>query len=505
MNELPSLNVVRSVHDLGPKSVAVCAYFAGDDLRSGGILSTIVGDRLSAALDRGEVRDSLFEVTLFQSDGSRPGALVVGGGNRQDVDPITYLKLAGAASRYLTGRGYDEIAWLDDGQLSAGNLARAVGEGAMRGAYDSALRKSTPRTRKQLKSISIVSSRDHGEIAGGLATAAVVGEASVLTRDLVNMPPNELTPVSLAWQAEELARKHGIDIEILDEIKMKDLGMGALLAVASGSAFPPRLICLRHGDPRAPTRLAFAGKGVTFDSGGLQIKTSEGMLTMKGDMGGAATVLGALVACSRLGLSDICIQGYIGAVENMPGGRAMRPGDVLTAMNGKTIEITSTDAEGRLVLSDVLSFAVQRGATHLVDVATLTGGARTALGSAATLATGSPHQWVQTVALAGTDGFEHIWPMPLYADYRRKMDSDIADMKNTGGREGSPLTAAAFLREFVGDVPWTHLDIAGTSFADESLPYQPKGATGAGLGTLVALVRRMGAEAKGDRRDSGGG
>jgi leucyl aminopeptidase len=262
--------------------------------------------------------------------------------------------------------------------------------------------------------------------------------------------------------------------------------------VARGSTEPPFLIALGYGPTDAGIRLALVGKGLTFDSGGLSLKTANGMEAMKGDMGGAAAVIGGMMAISRLAPAGIHVMGLVGATENMPSGTAMRPGDVLTAMNGKTIEVLNTDAEGRLVLADLLTFAEKQGATHVVDFATLTGSAIAALGTTVTLATGKPEDWVETVVNAARCGSERAWPMPLYPEYRRAMDSDVADIKNvSSGRAAGALTASAFLSEFVDSVPWAHMDIAGPSWNSESRPHLAKGGTGAGVGTIVSLVLEM--------------
>jgi leucyl aminopeptidase len=324
-----------------------------------------------------------------------------------------------------------------------------------------------------------------------------VGEARTLARDLVNLPPNELTPSSLASRSALLADELGLEHEVLDEEEMLRRGMGSLLGVAAGSSQPPRLIVLRYrpsGAQETDTSLALVGKGLTFDSGGLSLKTAEGMQTMKHDMAGAAAVIAGMTGIARLRLGNISVTAYVGATENMPGGGAMRPGDVLTALNGETIEVLNTDAEGRLVLADVLAYAVQEGASHIVDFATLTGGAVVALGHVATLSTGRPAEWVKQVVEAAERGLERAWQMPLFPEYRRAMDSDIADIKNTGGRPASSLTAAAFLGDFVDSVPWAHMDIAGTAWAEEASPYRPKGGTGEGVGTIVSLARQLAAQ-----------
>jgi len=291
-----------------------------------------------------------------------------------------------------------------------------------------------------------------------------------------------------ADRAATIAMDAGVDVEILDELAIERLGMGLVLGVARGSAEPPRVIVLRHepaGAPRSPV-LGLIGKGITFDTGGISIKPAEGMERMKDDMAGGAAVVCAMRAISLLN-APIRVVGVVPTTENMPGGRALKPGDVLTGAAGKTVEVTNTDAEGRLILGDGLWYARQLGATHLVDVATLTGACVVALGKIASGLFGRPDGWrdiVRDVALRAGD---RCWPMPLYDEYFDQMRSEIADMVNSGGRAGGACTAAAFLKEFTGGLPWAHLDIAGTAWADEAKPHQPKGPIGIAVRTLAQL------------------
>lgn len=488
---MPTVNLQDSLDALDPATVVVAPIFDGDELDDVPEISELGGVRLEAALERGEARSSLYELTLFQPEDRSPGLMLVGAGDRDAVERLVLMRVAASASRFLTGRGYTRLAIVDRGIGEPFDFAHAAVEGAIRGAYNSGLKKSKQESR-QLDQVVLISFRgEREELARGAEVGRSVGESAALARDLVNLPPNEITPSALADRAAALAAEHGMDCEVLDQNGLKERGMGALLGVAAGSRQPPRLIVLRYGNREAPIKLALVGKGLTFDSGGLSLKTAEGMETMKSDMGGAAAVIGGMVAVARLGLRNICVTGYVGATENMPGGEAMRPGDVLTALTGETIEVLNTDAEGRLVLADVLAYAVQEGASHIVDFATLTGGAVVALGHVATLSTGRPAEWVAEVVQAADRGLERAWHMPLFPEYRRIMDSEIADIKNSGGRAASPLTAAAFLGDFVGDVPWAHMDIAGTAWAQESEPFRPKGGTGEGVGTIVSLARRL--------------
>jgi leucyl aminopeptidase len=280
-----------------------------------------------------------------------------------------------------------------------------------------------------------------------------------------------------------------VAVEILGEPEIKQLGMGLLLGVARGSAEPPRVIVLRHDPPGAPESpvLGLVGKGITFDTGGISIKPADGMERMKDDMSGGAAVVGALRAISLL-RAPIRVIGIVPSTENMPGGRAMKPGDVITSASGKTVEIINTDAEGRLVLGDGLWYAQKLGATHLVDVATLTGACVVALGRAASAIFGQPERWVNVIRRTGERAGDRCWPMPLYEDYAEQLRSDVADIINSGGRPAGVCTAAMFLKEFTNGLPWAHLDIAGTAWAEEAKPWQPKGATGVAVRTLAELA-----------------
>jgi leucyl aminopeptidase len=318
----------------------------------------------------------------------------------------------------------------------------------------------------------------------------VLGECSNVARELSNEPSNALTPRVFASRAAELARGAGLTVEILDEQRITELGMGLLLGVAKGSDEPPRLIVLKHepkGAPRTPV-LGLVGKGITFDTGGISIKPSENMDRMKDDMAGGAAVLGAMMAVARLN-APIRVVGVIPATENMPSGTATKPGDILRGASGKTVEVLNTDAEGRLILGDGLWYAQQLGATHLVDVATLTGACVVALGKSTSGLFGTPDWWLDAVRRASDRAGDRSWPMPIFPDYFEQMKSEIADFTNTGGRPAGSITAALFLKEFTGGLPWAHLDIAGTAWTKHDQPLAGKGATGFGVRLLDRLVR----------------
>jgi leucyl aminopeptidase len=278
-------------------------------------------------------------------------------------------------------------------------------------------------------------------------------------------------------------------VEVLDESRIAELKMGLLLGVARGSQEPPRLVVLRYEPHKAAQGpvLGLVGKGITFDTGGISIKPADFMDRMKDDMSGGAAVLCAMAAIARLGAPVRCV-GVIPLTENMPGGRAFKPGDVLVSAEGKTVEVLNTDAEGRLVLGDALWYARQLGVTHLVDLATLTGACVVALGKSATGLFGTPDAWRDRVQRAGERAGDRSWPMPLFEDYKELFKSEIADFANTGGRAGGAITGALFIQEFAGDLPWVHMDIAGTAWAEEAKPYQVKGATGVGVRTLAELA-----------------
>ncbi len=319
----------------------------------------------------------------------------------------------------------------------------------------------------------------------------ILGEAINLTRELVNRPSQEIYPASFAERAASLADDYGLACEVLDENRLEIEKMGSLLAVARGSDRPARVVVLEHrGAGDGAATLGLCGKGVTFDSGGLSLKTSDHMKTMKSDMAGAATVLGAITAIARLEL-PVNVTGFMGLVENMPGGSSYKLGDVLRARNGTTIEVLNTDAEGRLVLADVLGYAVDRGADKLIDLATLTGACVVALGEDVTGVFTNNQEWCdQVLSAAGRTG-EDVWQLPLFELYAELLKSDVADVKNIGGRWGGAITAAKFLEKFVGEKPWVHLDIAGPSFASNNKSHREGGATGCMLRTLVEVAAKF--------------
>jgi leucyl aminopeptidase len=358
--------------------------------------------------------------------------------------------------------------------------AYALAEGLLLGAY----RFDRHRSEKEEKALTL-------RIPGAeevLERARKVAEGVYLARDLVNEPPNLLTPEALAERALELGAL-GVEVEVLDEEAIASLGMGAFLAVAQGSANPPRFIRLRYAPPGARARLDLVGKGLTFDSGGYSLKPTESMTTMKGDMAGAAAVLGAMKSAALLGL-PVEIRGYIAACENMISGRAYRVGDVLKTLSGKTVEVMNTDAEGRLTLADALFYAEREGAQRILELSTLTGAAVVALGEEVAALFATEPAWGSLVQEAAHRAGEKVWPMPLEKAYREKLKSPVADLKNVGDRNGGAITAALFLSEFVR-VPLAHLDIAGPAFAKKGHALGPEGGTGFGVRTILELAQAL--------------
>jgi leucyl aminopeptidase len=358
--------------------------------------------------------------------------------------------------------------------------AYALAEGLLLGAY----RFQRHKSEKEEKALTL-------RLPGAeevLERARKVAEGVYLARDLVNEPPNLLTPEALAERALELGAL-GVEVEVLDEEAIASLGMGAFLAVAQGSANPPRFIRLRYAPPGARARLDLVGKGLTFDSGGYSLKPTESMTTMKGDMAGAAAVLGAMKSAALLGL-PVEIRGYIAACENMISGRAYRVGDVLKTLSGKTVEVMNTDAEGRLTLADALFYAEREGAERILELSTLTGAAVVALGEEVAALFATEPAWGSLVQEAARRAGEKVWPMPLEKAYREKLKSPVADLKNVGDRNGGAITAALFLSEFVR-VPLAHLDIAGPAFAKKGHALGPEGGTGFGVRTILELAQAL--------------
>jgi leucyl aminopeptidase len=394
------------------------------------------------------------------------------------------------------GTGSIAVAWTGDPTqgISAADVGGAATSAAVLLGWSEGTHKTGQRRSREPKSLTLAG---FPEVAAHhLDEAVVLAEATNIARELVNRPGSELYPETFAAEARALAARHRIAVEVLGEPQLRKLGYGAILAVGAGSARPPCLVVLRH-QPRRPgaTRLALVGKGVTFDSGGISIKPAAEMQYMRGDMGGGAAVLGAMVAIARLRL-EVEVIGILCCAENMVSGTAMRPGDVVRTGLGKTIEVVNTDAEGRMVLADGIHHAVKLGATHIVDIATLTGGQRVALGPVAGLLLGNNAGFNGRVLAAAATAGERLWEMPTFPEYETQLESTIADLNNAPGRDASAITAGLFLREFAADRAWAHLDIAAPSWNHVgSVGQIPKGPSGFGVRTLARLAQSLAVEA----------
>lgn len=414
--------------------------------------------------------------------------LLIGGGEKRGLDDARVRTLAATAAR-AAGPSARSLAFVPPDKV-AGPDFRAVGEGLTLGAYR--FTKYLTGDRKPKAALGAVTVYKLAGRPGvtdkkALAQGAAVAGAVCVARDAVNEPPNELTPAALADLATQLSKKHKLKITVLDKAGIKAAGMKLHYAVGQGSANDPRFIHLTYKPKKSRRRLVFVGKGLTFDSGGLCIKPAPGMGEMKSDMGGAAAVLGTLLAVAELGL-DVEVHGIIASAENMPDGAAYRPGDVFGSLDGKTVEIINTDAEGRLVLADALAYAAKLEPDVIIDAATLTGACMVALGKNCTGFYTGDDKLARQVDAAAKQAGEQMWRMPLLEDLREQLKSDIADLKHMGDRWGGSISAALFLREFVGKVPWVHCDIAGPALADRARGVTPKGGTGHAVLTFVRFV-----------------
>jgi len=458
-------------------------------------IQTAVSDLLAS----GEVSGKLLETVLVH----RPQGLkarrllLVGGGKNKDFSSFELRKLAGTAVRFLKPKQIRSLAFLlPDLPSGAADGVRAAVEGAYVGDFDPDTYKSD-RKDQRIEELSLLApaSADRGALDKALDEARVMGESQNFTRELVNEPGNRMTPSMLAERARKMVAEINsphLTIEVLGPEKIRDLKMGAFWSVAQGSDEPPRLIVMRYSPPGAPETpvLGLVGKGITFDSGGISIKAADGMEKMKYDMAGGAAMLGAIRAVGLL-QPKVKVIGIVCATENMPSGKAQKPGDVQIAMSGKSIEIINTDAEGRLVLADGLAYARQLGATHLIDAATLTGAVVVALGVVNAGVFANNDEMYSRFEQAERRAGEKMWRMPLDEEYREQIRSGIADIKNTGGRYGGAVTAAMFLKEFVEDTPWIHLDIAGTAWTEENKSWIALGPSGIAVRSIVEFVRDM--------------
>ena len=450
-------------------------------------------------LSSGEVSGKALEtVVIHHPQGLRARRLLlVGGGKAKDFSASDLRKVAGTVLRFLKPRKIRSLAFLlPDMPTGAAAAVKAAVEGAFVGDFDADTYKSD-RKDQSIDEVTLLApaSADRSALEKALAEARVVGESQNFTRELVNEPGNRMTPTVLADRARKMVAEVNsphLSIEVFGADKIRELKMGAFWSVAQGSDEPPQLIVMRYTPPGALERpvLGLVGKGITFDSGGISIKSADGMEKMKYDMAGGAAMIGAMRAIALL-QPKLKVIGIVCATENMPSGKAQKPGDVQIAMSGKSIEIINTDAEGRLVLADGLAYARQLGATHLIDAATLTGAVVVALGGVNAGVFANNDEMYARFEKAEQRAGEKMWRMPLDDEYREQIKSGIADIKNTGGRYGGAVTAAMFLREFVEDTPWIHLDIAGTAWTEENKSWIALGPSGIPVRSIVEFVKDM--------------
>jgi leucyl aminopeptidase len=469
-----------------------------------GAVDSALNGAIRDLVANGDIRGNLNETAIFYPRGAIPArrVIVVGLGSEEEFGLDAVRQAAAAAARAARDSGVRTLASIvhggGRGGLSLADAAQAVVEGTILGLYRYGAPGMIPREgfERHVDALRLVEfdATRLSEVETGAKVGQAIAEAACLARDLANQPANVVTPTALAETAQRIAADYGMTCQVFDREQMAELKMGALLSVAQGANEPPRFIVLEHNPARSDAPpFVLVGKGITFDSGGISIKPNQGMEEMRGDMSGAAAVLGAMQAIGAIGLPKRVVA-IAPATENMPSGTATHPGDVVTAMNGTSIEVINTDAEGRLILADALAYAQRYHPAAVIDVATLTGAIVTALGHYMTGVYATDDLLWETIRAAGNAAGEPMWRMPLEPFYDRQISTPFADVKNTGGRPASSVTATRFLSKFVKKHPWAHMDIAGTNWWERDLPYPKKpyyvrGNTGVGVRTLVGVLR----------------
>ena len=461
-------------------------------------LDELSGGYVKSAIESEEFTGKEGETAYFHMIGNAKlkarRLLLVGVGEPGEYTSALTSQMAGTAVRSLRSKNAKSIAIIPRLEGNAEVAAGAVLEGSIMALFDPDKYRTVEKEEKHVERlIVVVEGSDDGSLKRGAESGRIIGESVNFTRDLANEPGAYMTPTDMAERARSIAKEFGLTIDVLDEARMEQEGMGSLLSVTHGSDQPAKLIVLKYSPANPPKEtkelMAFVGKGITFDSGGISLKPGENMELMKYDMTGGATVMGAMRAIAQL-KPPIPILGVIPCAENLPSGKATKPGDVVRAMTGKTIEVINTDAEGRLILADAIAYAKKLGATTIIDMATLTGAVSIALGDVNTAVLGTDQKLIDEIIAAGHEVGEKFWQLPLDKEYSKQIKSDIADIKNVGGRKAGTITAAAFLKEFADGVSWAHLDIAGTAWGDEAKPYRAKGPTGIAVRTLLRIVDR---------------
>jgi leucyl aminopeptidase len=480
--------------------VLIVPWFEGDAPAAVAGLDAATGGDIARALESKEVTGRPYEIFLARvthpSWKPRRVALV-GAGPAAGFSGDAARKLASASGLSMKLKRVPSVAFFarfdSTRPLDPAEHGQAIAEGLTLAEFNAGRYKTGDPPPGAAPSWTVVGAGMTADVAAAfsasVARGRLLGECTNLSRELCNEPGNSLTPREFAHRSGDIVSGTGLTFEVLDEQQIEHLGMGLLLGVARGSHEPPRLMVIRHepgGAPPGPV-LGLVGKGITFDTGGISIKPADGMERMKDDMAGGAAVVCAMRAIAALN-APVRVIGVVPTTENMPGGRAIKPGDILRSAAGKTVEVINTDAEGRLILGDGLWYARKLGATHLVDVATLTGSIVVALGKITSGLFGTPQSWVDVVRRVADRAGDRVWQMPTFDEYFEQIKSEIADLMNTGGRPAGSVTAALFLKEFAGGLPWVHLDIAGTAWLEEARPYLPKGPSGVAVRTLAELA-----------------
>ncbi|REJ78647.1 MAG: leucyl aminopeptidase [Acidobacteria bacterium] len=491
-----SRGINKNFTDARVDALAV-VVFKDDNTKKGllGELDKLTGGGISSVLASEEFKGESGETYMlrYKADKGKAGRiLLVGGGDQEKYKSAEAAACAGAAARKIRDYNLKKFAFAPRFGGDAVEAAAAATQGAITSQFELDKYKTKDKNEKSVDAITIfVDGAKPAELKNGIEKGTAIGESMNFTRDLANEPPNILTPTEMANRAKKMAKEVGLTCEVLTEAQMKKMGMNSLLSVSLGSEQPAKLIFLKYTPKKSTAKkgdlLALVGKGVMFDTGGISLKPGEGMDAMKYDMSGGATVVGAMRAIALLKPS-VPVIGVVGCVENMPDGKASRPSDVVTAMNGKTVEILNTDAEGRLVLADAVHYAEKKGANQIIDLATLTGAVIIALGNRNTGIMGNDQDLVDRVIETGKEVGEGFWQLPLEG-YESEVKSDIADVKNIGTkRRAGTIAGGLFIQEFIDKAKWAHLDIAGTAWADSPKPHQAKGPTGVAIRTLVRLV-----------------
>jgi leucyl aminopeptidase len=488
-----------SYRDIEVQALAI-AVFKDEKADDGFLkdLDSITGGVIKSVIDteelKGKEAETVYLHLVGNSEIKAQRLLLVGVGERKEYTTTEAAQMAGTALRALRGKNARTVAIVSRLEGNPEDVASVVIEGAVMALFDPDKYRTSDKEERLIEKLVVVANgADQDGLKRGAERGRIIGESVNFTRDLANEPGAYMTPTNMAERAREVATEFGLSLDVLDEARMEQEGMGSLLSVSRGSDEPAQLIILKYTPATAAAEndglLAFVGKGITFDSGGISLKPGENMELMKYDMTGGATVMGAMRAIAQLKPS-IPVLGVIPCSENLPSGKATKPGDVVRAMTGKTIEIINTDAEGRLILADAIAYAKKLGATRIVDMATLTGAVSIALGDINTAVLGTDQELIDEIIVAGKEAGEKFWQLPLDKEYSKQIKSDIADIKNVGGRKAGTITAAAFLKEFADGVAWAHLDIAGTAWADDAKPFRAKGPTGIAVRTLLRIVAR---------------